>query len=154
MKREFLQNLDVGGQSLPKEVIDAILDEYGKDIAKVKAEAAKPLADQQALRAENQRLAQLVEQVRFQALLDSEIVKAKGRNAKAITALLDVEALRTGDDPTSAVRRALEALKQEQDYLFFRDVPPYAPGTGTNRPENNYLPVDLAGAIREKMERK
>lgn len=36
MKREFLQNFKVGDQSLPKEIIDAILDENGKDIESVK----------------------------------------------------------------------------------------------------------------------
>ena len=36
MKREFLQNLKVGDQSLPKEVIDAIMEENGRDV-----EAAK-----------------------------------------------------------------------------------------------------------------
>lgn len=38
MKREFLQNFKIGDQQLPKEVIDAILDENGRDI-----EAAKSL---------------------------------------------------------------------------------------------------------------
>lgn len=32
MKREFLQNLKVGDQALPKEVIDAIMAENGRDI--------------------------------------------------------------------------------------------------------------------------
>ena len=36
MKREFLQNFKVGDQALPKEIIDAIMDENGRDI-----EAAK-----------------------------------------------------------------------------------------------------------------
>ena len=36
MKREFLQNFKVGDQPLPKEVIDAIMAENGRDI-----EAAK-----------------------------------------------------------------------------------------------------------------
>ena len=30
MKREFLQNFSVNGQPLPKEVIDAILDEHSR----------------------------------------------------------------------------------------------------------------------------
>ena len=40
MKREFLQNFKVGDQSLPKEIIDAILDENGKDIESVKGKYA------------------------------------------------------------------------------------------------------------------
>lgn len=45
MKREFLQNLKVGEEALPKEVIDAIMDENGRDIEKAKTDAVKPYAD-------------------------------------------------------------------------------------------------------------
>jgi hypothetical protein len=38
MKREFLQNIKVGDQPLPKEVIDAILDEHSRSIGAIKAE--------------------------------------------------------------------------------------------------------------------
>ncbi|MDD6174229.1 MAG: hypothetical protein PUC59_00485 [Firmicutes bacterium] len=41
MKREFLQNLKIGGQALAKEVIDLIMEENGKDIEAAK----KPFAD-------------------------------------------------------------------------------------------------------------
>ena len=37
MKREFLQEFKVGEQSLPKDVIDAIMAENGRDIQRVKA---------------------------------------------------------------------------------------------------------------------
>ena len=48
MKREFLQNFKVGDQSLPKEVIDAIMAENGRDI-----EAAKrPFADYDTLKSQ------------------------------------------------------------------------------------------------------
>lgn len=40
MKREFLQNIKVGDQPLPKEVIDMIMDENGHDIEAVKAKFA------------------------------------------------------------------------------------------------------------------
>ena len=38
MKREFLQNIKVGDQPLPKEIIDAILDEHSRSIGAIKAE--------------------------------------------------------------------------------------------------------------------
>jgi hypothetical protein len=38
MKREFLQNIKVGDQPLPKEAIDAILDEHSRSIGAIKAE--------------------------------------------------------------------------------------------------------------------
>ena len=45
MKREFLQNFKVGEESLPKEVIDAIMAENGRDIQAAKDAAVKPYAD-------------------------------------------------------------------------------------------------------------
>lgn len=47
MKREFLQNLKVGDQPLTKEIIDAIMEEYGKGI---RAEQAK-YSDYETLKA-------------------------------------------------------------------------------------------------------
>lgn len=40
MKRDFLQNFKVNDQPLPKEIIDAILDENSRDIGAAKAEHA------------------------------------------------------------------------------------------------------------------
>lgn len=50
MKREFLQNFKVGDQALPKEIIDAIMDENGRDIEAAK----KPFADYEAVKAQLQ----------------------------------------------------------------------------------------------------
>ncbi len=38
MKREFLQNLKVNEQPLPKEIIDASMAENGRDIGAVKSQ--------------------------------------------------------------------------------------------------------------------
>ena len=46
MKREFVQNFKVGDQPLPKEVIDAIMAENGRDIEAAK----KPFADYDTLK--------------------------------------------------------------------------------------------------------
>ena len=40
MKREFLQNFKVGDQPLPKEIVDAIMEEHGKGIEREKAKHA------------------------------------------------------------------------------------------------------------------
>lgn len=50
MQREFLQNLKVGDQALPKEVIDAIMEENGRDIEAAK----KPFADYDSIKAQLQ----------------------------------------------------------------------------------------------------
>ncbi len=178
MKREFLQNLKVGSQALPREVIDAIMAENGKDIENAKlppekyTELEKELAqlkkqDPQAqlqaekdywqtqLREVEEKHRQQMEQLQFQSLLSGAITAAKGRNEKAITALLDVQALQVEPDREQAVAQALENLKKTDGYLFERATPPpYASGTGARIRAQKSAPTTLAGALREKMERK
>ena len=175
MKREFLQGFTVGDASLPKEVIDAIMAENGRDIQKVKAN----YADYEDMKAELSRLRQdqsyeetakaweekynrAVEDhkqeiacMAFEKALGEGIVKARGRNAKAITALLDVEALKASENQADAIEAALEDLKKDSRYLFEGDVPPpYARGTGAYHGPQEKHPTTLAGALREKFERK
>ena len=138
MKREFLQNIRVGEQSLPKEVIDAIMEENGRDIQSGKVWKEKyeqAVADHAAK----------LEQMQFQTLLDQSIAKAGGRNARAISALLDLKALQA--DP-AGLEAALAAVKAECHYLF-DSPPPYASGTGAQQTAAA-VPVTLAGALRER----
>lgn len=55
---------------------------------------------------------------RFDALLDGAIRDAKGRNVKAVRALLDMDSLKCSKDQTSDVKAALEALSKSDAYLF------------------------------------
>ena len=175
MKREFLQEFRVGEQSLPKEVIDAIMAENGRDIQKVKAN----YADYEDMKAELSRLQQdqsfeeaaraweekytkavadhknQLAQMAFEKVLGEGIVKAGGRNAKAITALLDLDVLKESENQQDAIEKALESLKRDSRYLFEGDVPPpYARGTGAYHGLRETPPTSLAGALREKFERK
>ena len=50
MTREFLQNFKVGDAPLPKEVVDAIMEENGRDIEAAK----KPFADYESIKAQLQ----------------------------------------------------------------------------------------------------
>ena len=159
MKREFLQGLQVEGVPLTKEVIDAIMAENGRDIEAYKARYAdaEGVAGvwqekyNQAVEAHRQELSNVV----FSHNLEKAIIAARGRNAKAITALLDVDALKASEDQPTAVEQAVEALKEECAYLFQAETPPpYARGTGAVVPEVHKSPATLAGAILEKFERK
>lgn len=161
MKTEFLQNFKVGDQPLPKEVIDAILAENGRDIENAK----KPFADydavkdqlktaQEGLKAfEGVDVGQLQGKIteltgklsgkdkEWQAKLDGmvfdgrirdAIAAARGRNAKAISALLDVDALRASKNQEADIKAALEAVKKDNSYLFETETPPpFAGGTGS-----------------------
>ena len=179
MKREFLQNLKVGEEALPKEVIDAIMAENGRDITKAKEDAVKPYADYDAIKDERDTLKaqqadgtvdgktaaqwkethdtavanhqKELDSIKFQGVLDSAITAARGKNAKAIAALLDVETLKGSEDQPKAINAALEALKKENSYLFDDGgtPPPYARGTGTGNPAPTGTDT-LAGALRER----
>ena len=190
MKREFLQNLKVGEETLPKEVVDAIMAENGRDITAARADAVKPYADyddlksqfataqatiqqlkaqqgdglvdgksaQQWKEAHDQAVAdhsKEMESIKFQHTLEQAITGAKGRSARAISALLDVDALRSSEDQATAIKDALENLKKENGYLFddAGTPPPYAKGTGSG---GNQTPATntLAGALRERFGEK
>lgn len=62
--------------------------------------------------------------LQFDALLDSAIHSVKGKNSKAIKALLDVEALKASRNQTEDLNKALQTLKTENDYLFDEEKPP------------------------------
>jgi len=175
MKRDFLQGLQVGDQPLPKEVIDAIMAENGRDIEAVKTRYADydamkeqlaqlPQAEEalQAAKEWEERYNRAVDAHRqemdalvFDHNLQNAIRDAKGRNAKAITALLDMDAIRSGEDQKAAMEQALQALKEECSYLFHTQTPPpYARGTGAAAPEEHKGPASLADALLQKFERK
>lgn len=164
MKREFLQNFKVGDQALPKEIIDAILDENSRDIGNVKttyadydtvknqlAEAQKTIKGFQdqgndietvrksakdweekyntAIKDHEAKLAEM----EFDRKIEAAITSVKGKNAKAIKALLDVDALRASKNQDADIKTAMAALQKESGYLFGEEgtPPPYAAGTGT-----------------------
>jgi len=159
MKREFLLNFKVGDQPLPKEIIDAILDENSRDIGAVKSQLdavteqlqtakdglkafegvdvaqlqgqiTKLQGDLAAKETEHQ--AQMAD-IAFNHALEAAITGAKGRNTKAIIANLDVETLKGSKNQEADIKAALEGLKKDSGYLFEEETtpPPYAPGTGS-----------------------
>ena len=179
MKREFLLGLQVGDNPLPKEIIDAIMAENGKDIQKVRA----GFADYDQIKEELQKLQQSAQEVQkhkddaltweekynraledhaaevrrlnFQNRLDSAILQAKGRSAKAICALLDLEALQESEDQSKAIEDAIVQLQKSNGYLFGAEAAPYyARNTGAWQGTQEKAPTTLAGALKEKFERK
>lgn len=184
MKREFLQNFKVGDQPLPKEIIDAIMAENGRDIEAAKKSfedydtikkqledartTIKGFEDQDiegvrqsakdwekkyndAITAHQKELADRD----FQQKLEGAITGAKGKNAKAIIALMDVQALKESKNQDQDITAALEALKKDSGYLFDTEgtPPPYAPGAGAGNQDPAPSANTLAGALREKYEK-
>ena len=152
MKREFLQELRVGDAALPKEVVDAIMAENGKDIQNHKLSAQQ--WEEKYNRAVSDHAAQ-ISQLQFDSYIREAVNAQRGRNLKAITALLDVQQLRQSDDPKSAVEQAVAKLKEESDYLFeSQHTPaPYARGTGAYTTQGEQYPCTLAGALKERFDK-
>ena len=125
MEREFLESLMVAEQPLPEEVVDAILQQHQAEIGRLRLETA----------------------------VETAVCKAGGRNLKAISALLDLDAIAAGSDTAAALDAALQALKKENGYLFENPTPPpYARFTGSVQPAEQ-APTTLAGALRERMKK-
>ena len=181
MKREFLQNIKVNEQPLPKDIIDEIMAENGRDIEAAK----KPFADYDSIKEQLQTakdglkafegvdVAQLQSKVTelqgkldakdtewqgkladmaFDHALEAAITGAKGKNAKAIRTLLDVDTLKGSKNQEADIKAALEGLKKDSGYLFDdgQIPPPYAGGTGTHNQLPNGEPSSLDGALRAK----
>ena len=180
MKTEFLQNFKVGDQPLPKEVIDAILAENGRDIENAK----KPFSDYEAIKDQlkaakdglkafegvdvsklqgeistlqgqladkDKEWKEKLDGMAFDGRIKDAIAAAKGRNTKAISALLDVDALRASKNQEADIKAALEAVKKDNGYLFETETPPpFAGGTGSAPAGGKQAPASLAGALHEK----
>ena len=164
MKRDFLANFKVGDAPLTKEIIDAILAENGRDVQAAQADAnglrEQLKAAQDGLKAFegvdvsalNGKVTELtakleaqakehetaIAKLTFEHALDGAITSAKGRNAKAIRALLDTDALFASKDQSADIKKALDDLKTSDGYLFAdastntnQTPPPFSHGTGT-----------------------
>lgn len=67
----------------------------------------------------------------FTDLLKDSISQAKGRNAKAITALLDVETLKASKNQKEDITAALKALSEQEDSkMLFGEPDPKPVGNG------------------------
>lgn len=68
-----------------------------------------------------------LENIQFEHELENAIRDSKAKNVKAVKALLDIETLKDSKNQIEDIKQALEATKEENDYLFGDDEPK---GTG------------------------
>ena len=59
----------------------------------------------------------------FNDMLLNAIKESKAKNAKAVRALLDIEAIKASKNQAADIAAALEKVKEENDYLFTSDEP-------------------------------
>ena len=72
--------------------------------------------------------------IEFNSVLDSSITSSKAKNAKAVRALLDLEALKTSKNQAEDIKTALENIKKDNDFLFDSEEPVNKPVKDTGNP--------------------
>lgn len=172
MQRKFLEDL-----KLEKEVIDKIMAENGGDIEKIKsrleaerddyktrleaAQAALKSFDGVNVEEMKEKIASLtsdmaakesefqikIADMEFNSVLDSAISSSGARNAKALKALLDLDALKESKNQSSDIKAAIEAVKAENDYLFVSKEPFLNPVKDTGTPPSGKK-MTLSEAMR------
>ncbi len=134
LKKDLEEFKDVDVTALNKRIED--LEE---DIKKKDSEHQQQLADRD-----------------FNDVLKESILQAKGRNAKAITALLDVENLKGSKNQKEDIAAAIKVLTEAEDSKMLFGEPEAKPiGTGNpighvtigTKPQDS---VTLLGALEEK----
>lgn len=104
-----------------KEYKDVDVSELNQQIEKLTEDLKQKDADYQKQMADRD----------FEDLLKDSISQAKGRNAKAITALLDVETLKGSKNQKEDVAAALKALSEQEDSkMLFGEPDPKPVGNG------------------------
>ena len=89
-----MEGVDVAGMQQKISELTTQLGDKDGEIAKIKADYA------------------------FDTALKAAIRAANGRNEKAITALLDVEVLKSSKNQEADIKTALDNIKKDNDYLF------------------------------------
>lgn len=100
---------------------DVNVDELNSTIATLKTDLAN----------KDQELKNKIADRDFNDLLKDSITSAKGRNAKAITALLDLETLKASKNQKEDITAALKTLAEAEDSkMLFGEPEPYVLGKG------------------------
>lgn len=128
--------------------IDAFKEMKPDDLKKA-ADDYKTKFEEAQKEAKNQ-----VDQLRFDHALDSALVTAKAKNAKAVRALLNTELLKLAEDGSvSGLNDQLEKLKKDSGYLFDADGKQTPPPTivTPGKVLENQPTGTFAEAIAEKL---
>lgn len=121
MDRKFLEE-----KGLDEEAIDEIIAEHEKLMDELRVELEAKISEKE----------EEMEELRRDFDIDRELTGLGARNHKAVKALLDKEALRTGD-PEELVKQ-LEKIRRENGYLFAGSNTPVATGPTAPRTEKSF----------------
>lgn len=117
--------------------VNAKLKEFdGVDVADLKGQIATLQDD---LKKKDAEYAAKEADRAFNETLKDAIQTAGGRNAKAVMALLDIDALKASKDQSADIKKALDAAKESDGYLFGKEEPinnPVGPTGGSGGDES------------------
>jgi len=124
LKQEYVPKADYDAVVVAKNGLEGQIVQRDNDIKALK-EGAKDNKDlqkkydelQEKYKTDTQNLQKQYQDSRKNSAIDMEIMKAKGKNTKAIKALLDMENITLKEDGT-LVGLDLEGLKKSDGYLF------------------------------------
>ena len=112
------------------DTVNTKLKEFdGVDVADLKGQIATLQGD---LKKKDAEYAAKEADRAFNDSLDKAITEAGGRNPKAIRGLLDLETLKGSKDQSADIKKALDAAKESDSYLFGADEPFLNPVGPTN----------------------
>ena len=131
------------------DTVNAKLKEFdGVDVAELKGRIETLQGD---LKKKDDEYAAREADRAFNDSLDKAITVAGGRNPKAIRGLLDLETLRGSKDQTEDIKKALEAVKESDAYLFGSDEPFLNPVGPTNNKGGDVGNMGCMASIRAAM---
>ena len=131
------------------DTVNAKLKEFdGVDVAELKGRIETLQGD---LKKKDDEYAAREAERAFNDSLDKAITAAGGRNPKAIRGLLDLKTLRGSKDQTEDIKKALEAVKESDSYLFGSDEPFLNPVGPTNNKGGNGGNMGSLASIRAAM---
>lgn len=124
LSKEYVKKTDYDAVVVAKQALEGQIAQRDKDIKDLK-EAAKDNKDlqkryedlQQKYQADTENLQKQYEDSRKNSAIDMAILQAKGRNPKAIKALLDMDKIKLKEDGTLE-GLDLESIKKSDSYLF------------------------------------
>ncbi|MEF9976544.1 MAG: phage scaffolding protein [Oscillospiraceae bacterium] len=134
----YLPKTDFDAVTTQNGELKAQLGEASNAIAGFKAmdiDGIKKAADDWKLKAEQAEkdATAKIADMQFSNLINGAIGTAKGKNAKAIMALLDIDALKESKNQAEDIKLAIDSVAKENEYMFDSGElpPPLAAGTGT-----------------------
>ena len=131
------------------DTVNTKLKEFdGVDVADLKGQIATLQGD---LKKKDAEYAAKEADRAFNDSLDKAITEAGGRNPKAIRGLLDLENLKGSKDQTEDIKKALDAVKESDAYLFGSDEPFFNPVGPTNNKGGDNGGMGSLASIRAAM---